>query len=273
VKDRRFYTEANREAWNRAVRVMRPQRGESLERDLARPDFSALDRELAAQLAAIGLAGKAVAHFCCHNGIELISILRQGAARGVGFDIADEAVAEARKLAALAGVAAEFERTDVYDIAATHDGRFDLVLFTIGGLCWLPDLPGVFRIAARLLRPGGDLGSSDLHPFTMMLPVPGEEAFHDPYRVEYSYFTGEPAVSCDGIDYVGHTKYDSTAKYDFPQKLSDVVNALLGAGFSLLSLTEYPHDIANLFGHLEKDGKVPLCYLLRARRAGIDRGI
>lgn len=258
------YTQANRKAWNEAAKVHQARRGEALKRAFSTPGHSTLDAVMTGALDRIGLGGKRVAHLCCNNGIELLSVLNLGAAGGTGFDISDEAVAEARELAAIGGLSAEFVQTDVYEIPARYEDAFDLLLFTIGGLCWLPDLDAVFALAARLLRRDGVLLIYDLHPFTLMLPVPGEPSFADAHRLEYDYFAREPLVSTDGIDYLGHTTYAASPKYDFPHTLGAVFGALLGAGFTIREFNEYPHDISNLFGHLEGEGRVPLCYLLRA---------
>jgi len=261
----RAYTQANRRAWNEAARVMGAQRLPQLRQAFAVPGHSTLDATAAAELRRLGLAGKRVAQLCCHNGTDLLSVLALGAAGGVGFDIAENAIAEARELAALAGADCRFIATDLYDIDHEFDASFDLLLFTIGALCWLPDLPAAFAIAARLLKPGADLVVHDMHPFLMMLPAPDEPAYRDPLRIEYSYFAVEPLTGTEGIDYVGFTKYEGPMKYDFPYRLADIVNAVLAADLPLIALHEYPHDISTLFGHLEPDGRVPLSFLLQAR--------
>lgn len=265
-KKLRVYTQANRLAWNEAARVMGAQRLARLREAFAAPGYSSLDATAAVELGRLGLAGKRVAQLCCHNGTDLLSVLALGAAGGVGFDIAENAIAEARELAAIARADCRFVATDIYDIDTDFDASFDLLLFTIGALCWLPDLPRAFAVAARLLKPGADLVVHEMHPFLMMLPAPGEPAYQDPLRVEYSYFAIEPVTDTEGIDYLGHTKYQGPVKYDFPYRLSDVINAVLAAGLSPATLREYPHDISKLFGHLENDGRVPLSFLLHARK-------
>lgn len=266
MKQRSDYTAANRLAWNEAVSVHQRHRGEQLKAAFSQPGYINLDTVMREALGAVGLSGKRVAHLCCNNGIELLSTLNLGAASGVGFDISDVAIAEAKELARLSGLPAEFVQTDVYEIPASYEGSFDLLLFTIGGLCWLPDLDAVFRLAAGLLKPQGTLLIYDLHPFTLMLPAPGEPAFADPLRLAYDYFAREPLVNHDGIDYVGHTKYTGSSSYDFPHTFEAVLGGLLKTGFVIREFNEYPHDISNLFGHLEGEGRVPLCYLLRARK-------
>jgi len=262
----RAMTQANRRAWNAAAGVLKKQRFARLREQFTQPGFSVLDEHLAGKLGELSLAGKQAVHLCCNNGEELLSTINLGAASGVGFDIADELITEARELAAVAGIDCRFVQSDVYDIAPEFDGRFDLALFTIGALCWIPDLPRAMAVAARLLKPGGDLVVYEMHPFSMMLAVPDEPAYKHPHQIAYSYFQTEPLVDDKGIDYLGHTQYTGPTKYDFPQTLSDVFTAVLAARMTIRSFAEFPHDISHLFGHLEKDALVPLCYLLHARK-------
>ena len=265
-KDLKTYTEANRHAWNQAALIHQKHRGERLEAEFSGKGHTCLDAVLTAKMLEIGVADKNIAHLCCNNGIELLSLMNLGAAGGVGFDISDVAITEAQRLASVSESRAEFVRTDVFEIPESFDGRFDIVLFTIGALCWLPDLNAIFAKAKRLLRENGHLVIYDLHPFTLMLAVEGEDAFKHPKQLEYSYFATEPFINQKGIDYVGHTTYESSTSYDFPHRFDEVLNTLCEIGFILRSFKEYPHDISNLFGHLEGEGKVPLCYLLHAKK-------
>jgi len=53
-------------------------------------------------------------HLQCNAGQDTLSLARRGA-RATGVDISDEAIRFARELSAGSGIAAEFERADVYD--------------------------------------------------------------------------------------------------------------------------------------------------------------
>ena len=266
MKDRTFYTGSNREAWNQAVQVHQRHLDGKLEKEFAKPGYSELDDVLTGVWDSIGLADKDVAHLCCNNGIELLSTVNLGAKSGMGFDISDVAIEQAKSLAQISGANAEFLRTDIYEIGSAYNNRFDIVMFTVGGLCWLPDLTTVFRLAHDMLRPSGRLVIYDLHPFTMMLAVPGEKLFSDPFRVEYSYFDNEPIEDNEGIDYIGHTTYDSATSYDFPHTLADIFTAIIAASFAIDRFEEFSHDIANLFSTVEPKAMVPLSYLLQGRK-------
>ena len=65
-------------------------------------------------------------HLQCHIGTDTISLSRLGA-RMTGLDFSAAAIAEARRLAAHAGVDADFVEAEVYNaVDALGAGRFDL---------------------------------------------------------------------------------------------------------------------------------------------------
>ncbi len=224
------YTAANRKAWNEVMPVHRKHRKIDYDEFFSESGASVLDDLVTAKIRTIGIEGRNVAHYCCNNGVELLSLVNLGGHKGTGFDISDAAIQEARSFADNAGIAAEFIRTDLYDLEPGQYRGFDFVFFTIGGLCWLPDLSKIFEIVAESMEEGGDLLIYDMHPFLNMLAFPDEELFKDPYRVEYSYFKQDPWVSSDGIDYIGGTRYDGETHYDWSHSLSDLLNAAIGAG-------------------------------------------
>ena len=106
-------TEANRRSWTQATCVHLQHRKVDLRERFAKPGYSTLDSLVTAKLREIGVAGKSVVQLGCNNGRELLSVLNLGAADGVGFDLSDEAIAEAPGLAAIAGKAARFVRSGV----------------------------------------------------------------------------------------------------------------------------------------------------------------
>jgi SAM-dependent methyltransferase len=271
VKD---YAERNREAWNQATLVHQQQRAVDLEEAVQSATFSTLDAIERAVFDSITVDGKAVAQLCCNNGRELISVLKLGAQRGVGFDIADEAIKEAQRLGSLANVNCDFVRTNVYDIDEGYSNQFDIVYITIGALCWMDDLSRFFLIASRLLKKGGHVFLYDTHPFVNnMFPLPGEEA-HDPdneLKLAYSYFRLEPFVDTNGLDYVGNTMYESKPTYSFAHTLSTIFAGLLENGLMIREFKEFPHDRSTSFKLLEKYQLLPMCFtLLAQKRMAVD---
>ena len=95
-------TEINREAWNQALEYHQRARKDSLRKGFADPNFTTFNRPcdimMIEKIKAINLTGKTIAHLQCGNGNALISLMRLGAKQGVGFDISDKAVIEAKLL-------------------------------------------------------------------------------------------------------------------------------------------------------------------------------
>lgn len=258
------YTAANREAWNEAAPRHAKATFADLEAHFTRPGYSCLDATATGILNEIGVAGKAVAHPCCNNGRELLSMKNMGAGRCVGFDISDAFIEQARALAAAGGIDCSFVRTNLYDIGTEFDGVFDLVVFTVGGLTWMPDLDACFRFVTRLLQPNGVLFIYDMHPTLEMF----EEDDRDPMMVvRNSYFKTTPFVEVDGLDYYSHEQYEAKPAYSFVHKLSDTITACLNHGLAIRAFTEYDHDIGNRLSHFEEsDVRPPMSFTLVAQK-------
>ncbi len=268
MNDHTRYTEANRIAWNEVVPYHRKNRPDNLHADFARPGHSTLDAIITPKLLEIGLEGKRVAQICCNNGREVISMVNLGAREGIGFDISDDFIAEANELRDIAGANCRFVRTDALDIQPSDWEPFDLVYFSIGALCWLPDLDRVFAIAAELLAPGGLLVIYESHPLPHMLAHPDEEEYvpDHPRELVNPYFRDEPLVYNDSLDYYGGEDYEASTMYEFIHTLSDILNPIAGNGLVVRSFDEYSHDISNLMAHLEGGPALPLSYVLVAQK-------
>jgi SAM-dependent methyltransferase len=211
------YGEANKEAWEEAFAKHKEGYQEDPAQRLRRGDLSFLEDDVRTMLVGIGLEGKSVAQFCCNNGRELLTLLNMGAATTTGFDIAENFIAEGRRLAREADLNADFVATDIYDIDVSFAEAFDLVFVTIGALCWFADLDRFFSKVALVLKTGGDLLINEQHPYTNMLAGPNEDGYdaEHPDKVVFSYFKEEPWIQTNGVDYVGGTIYESKPLYSF----------------------------------------------------------
>ncbi len=256
--------QANREAWNEAILVHQKSRKDDLLKKFSRPGYSTLDKTETEALKKIGLEGKAVAQLCCNNGRETLSLVNLGAQSAVGFDLSDEAITEAGKLAQVSGLNCKFVQTNIYDIGEEYNHQFDLVYISIGALCWLPDLERYFTIVSDILKPAGQLFIYEMHPVLNMLAAMDEPEYDSeyPFNVCNSYFRKEPWINTTGMDYVGGTKYNSKPAYSFSQPLSDIFNAIINNGITIKSFAEYGHDLSASFKHVEKANKLPMCYIL-----------
>jgi 2-polyprenyl-3-methyl-5-hydroxy-6-metoxy-1,4-benzoquinol methylase len=242
--DLKKYTEANREAWNEVTPWHQKAAKEKWDSAFMQPGFVCLDSIEVDILQQVGVGGKSIAHLCCNNGIELLSLKNLGAGGCVGFDICDEAIKEAQERAQRSHIACDFVRCDVYDIAAQYDNQFDMVYITIGAMGWLPDLKRFFARAAALLRENGRVFIHDMHPFAEMLPF---DSSTQPATLSLvgPYFKTEPYVDYGGLDYLGHAEYiSSKPQYGFVHTLSTILMSLIANGIAIEHFSEYETDIS-----------------------------
>ncbi len=259
------YIEANRQAWNEVAPIHARHKMERLLARVREPTVSGMDEVERTFFANVNIRGKAVAQLCCNNGFELIEVKKLGTGRCVGFDIAERFIEQARQLSRASGHVCEFVCTNVLDIPSDYDAAFDIVYITIGALCWVPDLDGLFEIISRLLKPDGYVFIYDMHPFLNIFEVDDPEGVLP--TVQLAYFDKGPHPDTKGLDYYGNTDYNAAVNYWYAHKLSDVIGAGLRHGLAIESFEEYPHDISNVFEHFEKlPVQLPLCYSLVATK-------
>ncbi|MBS1167424.1 MAG: SAM-dependent methyltransferase [Proteobacteria bacterium] len=238
--------EANRLSWNAATVAHNSHKGDQAA--FFRNGGSTLFPE---ELDLLGdIAGRSLLHLQCNSGQDSLSLARRGA-EVTGVDISDEAIGFARRLSAESGIAAAFERADVFAWLeqAARDGRsFDRVFSSYGAILWLSDLDAWARGIAGVLKPGGHFALVEFHPFAMV--------FDPEWRPHYDYFGGAPIEEPGVGDYVAESGTGLTPgeiadgvvgfqnphrSYEFAWGISDVVSALLAAGLRLERLTEYPY--------------------------------
>jgi 2-polyprenyl-3-methyl-5-hydroxy-6-metoxy-1,4-benzoquinol methylase len=222
------------------------------------------------ELEALGdVSGRSLVHLQCHFGLDTLSWARHGA-RVTGLDFSAPAIEAASVLAADIGVEADFVCADVYDAVKVFDGRsFDIVYVNVGAINWLPDIRRWAGIVEALLEPGGVLFMKEVHPFSWVFS-------DDDLTVDSDYFEhrnhyDEPGTYTDPD---APTVHNQTEEWQHP--LSEVVNAVIGAGLVLELLDEYDHQVYQQWPFMEKDGSVyrmpqgtprlPLLYSLRARK-------
>jgi len=265
IKDFKKYTEANRKAWNEAMPKHKKVMDEKWDNmfSTGNEDFIFQKDEELFELNKIGFKGKRIAHLSCNNGIELLSLKKNGAGKCVGFDISDNAILEANKRAERFDINCEFIRTDVFEIPEKYYDSFDIVYVTVGALAWIPNLDNYFKMASNLLAEDGNLFIYEHHPFAGVFPYDGEVEGDEILKIKYPYFNDEIWQESTGIDYYGGTVYDSPTSYEFSYTIGELINSLIKNGIMIERFNEYEKDIA--LGHQElekKDLKLPLCYIL-----------
>ena len=279
------FHEANRLSWNAAT--VAHNRHKPDQAGFLRGRGSTLFPEEISLLGAVD--GKTVLHLLCNAGQDSLGIAALGAAV-TGVDISDEAIDFARRLSEESGIAATFERSDVYpwlEAAVIERLRFDTVFCSYGALCWLSDLGTFLRGVAGVLKPGGRFVCIEFHPFAMIFDEQGMPKYH--------YRNAEPLFWDDGIhDYVadscgGLTPSGPVAPaepfrnphpcYEFQHGLGEILGGVIQAGLSLREFHEYEFtngwkpfpEMNSLPGRrwAMPDGKpsMPLMYSLAAEKA------
>lgn len=237
--------EANRKSWNEATRAHNSHKGDQAAY-LREPGNTTLfqdERELLGDI-----SGRRLLHLQCNAGQDTLSLAKLGA-QATGVDISDEAVAFARQLSADSGIAAEFERADLYDWFEHYSGPgFDKVFTSYGTIGWLPDLRAWARGIAKVLKPGAEFAMLEFHPVVMM--------YSPDWQLRFNYFEAEPQAAEGVSDYVAvsgegltPTGYEAGVEnfqnphpsYEFYWGVGDVVTALAAAGLLVSELREYPY--------------------------------
>jgi SAM-dependent methyltransferase len=270
------YAELNRASWDERAPAHAASPGYAVERFASDPGYLSevvrFDRPRLGDIA--GLRG---VHLQCHIGTDTVSLARLGADM-TGLDFSPASLAQARRIAGLAGADVRFVEAEVYGAAgALGPEPFDLVYTGIGALCWLPDIARWARVVAGLLRPGGRLFLREGHPMLWALDDARPDGL---LAVEYPYFErGEPLVVDEGGTYVEtDVVFTHNRTHEWNHGLGEIVTALMSAGMDLTGLTE--HDSVPweaLPGQMERIGggewrladrpwRLPHTYTLQAVR-------
>jgi SAM-dependent methyltransferase len=231
------YRQLNRASWDERAGPHAASPGYAVERFAADPAF--LSKVVRFDLPLLGdVSGLRGVHLQCHIGTDTISLARLGADM-TGLDFSPASLAQARRIAGLAGADIRFVEADVYDAATVLDpGSFDLVYTGVGALGWLPSIARWAGVVAGLLRPGGRLFIREGHPMMWALD---EDWGGNLLVVDYPYFEREePLVFDDDGTYVEtDAVFTHNRTHSWNHGLGEIVTALLDAGMELTGLTEH----------------------------------
>jgi SAM-dependent methyltransferase len=170
------------------------------------------------------VAGADVLELGCGGGQCSVALAERGA-NVTGIDLSAEQLSFARDLAAEHDADVEFLQGDVTDLGVRDDAFH--VAFNAYVFQWVDDLAACFRETHRVLRPEGRFVFSMPHPVY-------ELADPDTHEVAESYFdtgrqvTPQPDLDRDMVTY--------------RHRVSDVHNALVGAGFRVERIREPGSD-------------------------------
>jgi len=271
------YRGVNRQMWDERAPAHAASPGYSVDRFADDPEFLSyvvqFDRPRLGDLT--GLRG---VHLQCHIGTDTVSLARLGA-QMTGLDFSPVALAEAKRIAEVAGVTVDFVEADTYDaVSVLGAGRFDLVFTGVGALCWLPDVRRWASVVAELLAPGGRLFVREGHPMLWALDDVRDDGL---LAVRYPYFeTAEPMAFTEEGTYVEtDVTFVHNTSYSWNHGLGQIVSALLEHELVLTELVEHDSvpweglpglmvrdDATEEYYLREHRERVPLTYTLQAMK-------
>ncbi|HAP54426.1 MAG TPA: SAM-dependent methyltransferase [Spirochaetaceae bacterium] len=262
------YIAANKEAWEEAFDQRETAWGEDIVRRINEEDYPFFQKDMADCLKKYNVKNKVIAQFCCNNGRELLSLAKNGAKEGFGFDIAENQIKFATERSRSLGLNCKFIATNILSIGREYHNKFDLLIITIGALCWFKELDEFFAVVSNCLKEGGALIINEQHPVANMLGAPGEENFDEkaPRDLVNSYFEKE-WIENDGAYYITKKIYKSKTFTSFSHPLSEIIDSICKNGMNIYGMEEFDYDISDLFPHLNHQG-IPLSYILEAKKKG-----
>lgn len=262
------YIESNRKLWNEWTKV-HVSGGYDVE------GFRSGRNSLhSVELDEVGdVSGKSLLHLQCHFGMDTLSWARLGA-KVTGVDISDESISYAQSLAADLKIDARFIRSDIYELPSALDEEFDIVYTSYGILAWLPGIKEWGKVVARHVKPGGVFHIVEFHPFADVFDDADEQT---ELKVGYSYFHNPaPTIFQPDGTYADRSAKTTVPSHEWWHSMSDITNALIGAGLQIESMQEYQFSVDKRFAFMEKrngywrltngDGMIPLMFSLKCRK-------
>jgi SAM-dependent methyltransferase len=199
----------------------------------------------------------------CGSGVYSLRFAQLGA-DVAALDLSDAMIALAREKAQERGLSIDFQVADISRPLPFDRDQFDLV-FTATALHYIEDLESFFSEAARVMKPGGRLIASVLHPISTSLfaEIDSEDRGQPFYfgsrvrRIETPWLEfGE--VSGEGREI---TSYHHT--------IEDYFSAIRAAGLSVIEMRE-PHPsrefAAKNAARFEEAMRVPVYLIFKAAR-------
>ena len=261
------YIKNNKMAWEEAFENRHKNWGDENYLALNKVKWAFFSEDMQKEIKEIDLKGKKIAQFCCNNGREILSLVKNVSCVGVGFDIAENIINQAKTTANKAKIAdCTFIACNILEIPSKYYNQFDFIFLTIGAITWFEDLNILFQKASKCLKTNGLLLINDFHPIYNMLALPGEESYNPNSldKVAYSYFRKEPWIETNGMSYMS-AKYESKPFTSFTHNMSNIINGLSANNLKTIKLNEYDYDISDSATVYNGKG-FPLSYILIAEK-------
>jgi ubiquinone/menaquinone biosynthesis C-methylase UbiE len=262
MNDHSSFFEANKQLWNQRTLVHRDS--EFYDRAGFKTGKDVLTQ---IELTELGnVRGKSMLHLQCHFGMDSLNWARKGA-NVTGIDISDEAIKEAQQLNDELGMDAQFICCNVYDLPLHLEEKFDIVFTSYGVIGWLPDMDKWASVVSNFLKPRGTFYMAEFHPVLWM--------FDDDFtHIRYYYDNREIIITENQGTYTDRNAALSGKEYSWNHSISEVLNALIGAGLQLEMFNEHMYSPYPCFRNMvesEKgkwhirgmEGKLPMIYSLK----------
>lgn len=231
------YRTVNRAYWDDRAPAHAASPGYNVQDFADDPEF--LSHVVRFDLPRIGdLTGLTGVHLQCHIGTDTVSLSRLGA-HMTGLDLSGASIAEARRLAALAGADVTYVQGEVYDAAELlQPASFDLVFTGIGALCWLPDIVRWAQTVAALLKPGGRLFLREGHPVLWALEDGRDDdllVMGFPYHRQTEGLLWDEDATYVEVD----RSFTATRSLSWNHGMGEIFTALLHAGMRITAFVEH----------------------------------
>jgi len=221
------------------------------------------------------LNGKSLLHLQCHFGLNTLSLVRLGA-NATGVDFSEKSIALARRLAHETKIDARFVLSDIDKLPDNLTGQFDIIFTSYGVLNWLPDLKRWAEVIAHFLKPGGFFYIAEFHPFSWIFDDAADAT--EP-RIAMPYFSDGQATEwkTEGSYVDRNAPMKQEVSYEWMHPLSEIINALIGAGLRIDSMREFPYTVYEQFPFVEqcpdgywrmkdKPNSLPLVFSVKATK-------
>lgn len=180
------------------------------------------------------ISGKRILHLQCHFGLDTLSLARMGAIV-TGVDFSPKAIEEARKLATLTGLEANFVCSDIYHLPEVLSASYDIIFTSYGTIGWLPDLKQWASVVSHFMKSGSRFIMVDFHPVIWMLD-------NEMQRITYHYQNKQEIREQVNGTYADQEAPLTGETISWNHSLSELITALLGQSLQLRQFKEYDYS-------------------------------